>query len=76
MTVSRQETFAGTKAIEPHLALDLTRLDAYLQRNIPGYAGPLSLARFKGGQSNPTYQLITPARNYVLRRKPPGPLLP
>jgi aminoglycoside phosphotransferase (APT) family kinase protein len=76
MTVSRQETFAGTKEVEAHLQLDLTKLDAYLRKNITDYAGPLSLKRFKGGQSNPTYQLQTPARNYVLRRKPPGPLLP
>ena len=41
-----------------------------------GFAGPLTLARFKGGQSNPTYKLTTPARAYVLRRKPFGKLLP
>lgn len=76
MTVSRQETYAGTKEVEAHLQLDLTRLAAYLKHNIADYAGPLSLQRFKGGQSNPTYQLTTPHRNYVLRRKPPGVLLP
>jgi aminoglycoside phosphotransferase (APT) family kinase protein len=40
--------------------------------HIDGYAGPLEVAQFKGGQSNPTYRLSTPTRNYVLRRKPPG----
>jgi aminoglycoside phosphotransferase (APT) family kinase protein len=76
MSTSRQETFSGTKEVEDHLQLDLVKLDAYLQAQIPDYAGPLSLKRFKGGQSNPTYQLLTPGRRYVLRRKPPGPLLP
>ena len=76
MSSTRQETFSGTKEVEAHLQLDLTRLEPYLQRHVAEYAGPLTLQRFKGGQSNPTYQLITPTRKYVLRRKPPGPLLP
>ena len=44
--------------------------------HVEGFAGPLTLARFKGGQSNPTYKLSTPAPSYVLRRKPFGKLLP
>jgi aminoglycoside phosphotransferase (APT) family kinase protein len=44
--------------------------------HVEGFAGPLTIEQFKGGQSNPTYKLLTPARNYVLRRKPPGQLLP
>src|SRR5262249_10250228 len=39
-------------------------------------SGPLAVRQFKGGQSNPTYLLETPQRRYVLRRKPPGKLLP
>jgi aminoglycoside phosphotransferase (APT) family kinase protein len=50
-------------------------LAAWLEANIVGYRGPLSIERFKGGQSNPTFKLITPDKNYVLRRKPSGPLL-
>jgi aminoglycoside phosphotransferase (APT) family kinase protein len=46
-----------------------------MQANVADYQGPLRVESFKGGQSNPTYQLITPANNYVLRRKPPGQLL-
>ncbi len=76
MSSSRQATFSGTKAVEQHLQFDESRLAEYLQREIDGFAGPLEVRRFKGGQSNPTYQLITPGRNYVLRRKPPGELLP
>lgn len=76
MSTSRQETFAGTKEVEAHLQLDRARLEPYLMQHIADYQGPLTLKRFKGGQSNPTYQLVTPTRNYVLRRKPSGPLLP
>ncbi len=46
-----------------------------MQANVAGYQGPLEVRQFKGGQSNPTYQLITPAKKYVMRRKPPGKLL-
>ena len=76
MSTSRQDKFSGTKQVEAHLQLDAAPLEAYLRKVIPDYSGPLELHRFKGGQSNPTYQLRTANRNYVLRRKPPGPLLP
>ena len=72
----RQATFSGTKEVTPALALDSARLEAYLQSRLPGFHGPLAVRQFKGGQSNPTYLLETPARRYVLRRKPPGKLLP
>ncbi|MCS6946314.1 MAG: phosphotransferase family protein, partial [Steroidobacteraceae bacterium] len=55
--------------------IDLAALDRYLTVHLPDYAGPLSAERFAGGQSNPTYRLTTPRRQYVLRRKPAGPLL-
>ena len=76
MSSDRQEKFSGTKDVEPHLQLDAGRLEAYLAPRISGFQGPLRIKRFKGGQSNPTYQLETPAHRYVLRRKPPGELLP
>src|SRR5690606_4696277 len=47
-----------------------------MRENVEGYQGPLTVLQFKGGQSNPTYRLDTPARSYVLRRKPFGKLLP
>jgi aminoglycoside phosphotransferase (APT) family kinase protein len=47
-----------------------------LAEKVQGFEGPLSVEQFKGGQSNPTYKLTTPACSYVLRRKPPGKLLP
>jgi aminoglycoside phosphotransferase (APT) family kinase protein len=56
--------------------LDLDRLAAWMEANVAGFAGPLTYARFAGGQSNPTYRLDSPSGAYVLRRKPFGPLLP
>jgi aminoglycoside phosphotransferase (APT) family kinase protein len=50
-------------------------LARWMQTHIAGYDGPLTVMQFKGGQSNPTYKLSTPRQAYVLRRKPPGPLL-
>ncbi len=55
--------------------LDEAALGRYLEAHLPGFAGPLSVTKFRGGQSNPTYLIGTPAQNYVLRRKPPGTLL-
>ena len=56
--------------------LDTDRLAAWMGEHVPGFEGPLGYAKFAGGQSNPTYQLTTPTRDYVLRRKPMGELLP
>jgi aminoglycoside phosphotransferase (APT) family kinase protein len=70
------EANTGTTAVREGYAFDQTALEAWLSANVEGYAGPLRVEQFKGGQSNPTYKLVTPARNYVLRRKPPGALLP
>jgi aminoglycoside phosphotransferase (APT) family kinase protein len=76
MTIDRQQAFSGTKDVASALRLDEARLAHYLSAKIEGFAGPLTIKQFKGGQSNPTYLLETPARRYVLRRKPPGKLLP
>src|SRR5262245_58263167 len=78
MTVgaSRQELFSGTRAIPRAQSLDLANLEAYLAHHISGFAGPLQIDQFKGGQSNPTYLLRSPSGKYVLRRKPEGKLLP
>jgi len=54
---------------------DTDKLATYLAQHIPGFAGPLSSEKFSGGQSNPTFLLRTPDKQYVLRRKPPGKLL-
>src|ERR1700709_2380662 len=44
--------------------------------HVEGYAVPVTVLQFTGGQSNPTYRLDTPDRSYVMRRKPFGKLLP
>lgn len=75
-TIDRQTAFSGTKEVAEPLRFDVARLEAYLAAHAPGFSGPLTARQFKGGQSNPTYLLETPARSYVLRRKPPGKLLP
>ncbi len=74
--IDRQEAFSGTKDVAPPLRFDAERLEAWLAATAPGFSGPLAVRQFKGGQSNPTYLLETPGRRYVLRRKPPGKLLP
>ena len=53
--------------------IDTDALQSYLQQHLPGFAGPLEVQLFKGGQSNPTYKLTTPQRAYVMRAKP-GPV--
>ena len=67
--------FAGAGEVRPAHRFDSDRLAAWMHDHVPGFDGPLTVRQFKGGQSNPTYQLITPGRTYVLRRKPPGLLL-
>jgi aminoglycoside phosphotransferase (APT) family kinase protein len=69
-------TYSGTDPVREGYGFDEAALAGWMAANVPDYAGPLEVRQFKGGQSNPTYQLITPARKYVLRRKPPGELLP
>jgi aminoglycoside phosphotransferase (APT) family kinase protein len=76
MSIDRQQAFSGTKDASPALRLDVQRLEHYLATHVARFSGPLTVRQFKGGQSNPTYLLETPARRYVLRRKPPGKLLP
>jgi aminoglycoside phosphotransferase (APT) family kinase protein len=65
--------FVGTQAVAGKHAFDMAALSAWLENNLAGYAGPLTVESFKGGQSNPTYKLITPTRSYVMRAKP-GPV--
>jgi aminoglycoside phosphotransferase (APT) family kinase protein len=73
---NRQSTFTGTKEVAERLRFDVGRLESYLRDCVEGFGGPITVQQFKGGQSNPTYLIETPARRYVLRRKPPGKLLP
>lgn len=72
----RQDKFSGTKDIQQHLAFDTAKLGRWMETHVTDFLGPMSIKEFKGGQSNPTYQIITSKKCYVLRRKPPGVLMP
>jgi len=69
------EEFRGSGEVREGHRFDEARLQAWLLDNIADFCGPLTVRQFKGGQSNPTFQLITPLATYVLRRKPMGQLL-
>jgi aminoglycoside phosphotransferase (APT) family kinase protein len=71
-----QEAFTGTVEPQGDDRLDVASLTAWCEANVAGFAGPLTVSKFKGGQSNPTYRLDAPSGPYVLRRKPFGKLLP
>lgn len=58
------------------LDLPVDSLATYLEANVADFRGPLTATKFKGGQSNPTYRIDAASGTYVLRRKPPGQLLP
>ncbi|WP_341904451.1 phosphotransferase [Polaromonas sp. YR568] len=65
--------FVGTRAVSEAHLFNLDALSAYLNAHLPGFKGPLTAEMFKGGQSNPTYKLLTPGKAYVMRAKP-GPV--
>lgn len=71
--MSEFDHFVGTRSVSGTHAFDENALHQWLNQRLPGFEGPMSVEVFKGGQSNPTYKLITPGRNYVLRAKP-GPV--
>lgn len=68
-------TNADTTAVRLGFELNHVALARWMATHVEGFKGPLTVEQFKGGQSNPTYKLVTPGRSYVLRRKPPGQLL-
>jgi hypothetical protein len=60
---TREMTNSGTKEVAETHKFDESRLADWMKANVEGFQGPLEVRQFKGGQSNPTYQLITPARS-------------
>jgi aminoglycoside phosphotransferase (APT) family kinase protein len=60
----------GTTAVQERHRFDVARLEAFLAERIAGFAGPLAVEQFRGGQSNPTFLLATPGARYVMRSKP------
>ena len=71
--MSQFDHFVGTRPVTGTHAFDVSALESWLVANMTGFEGPLSVEMFKGGQSNPTYKLITPKSAYVMRAKP-GPV--
>jgi aminoglycoside phosphotransferase (APT) family kinase protein len=65
----------GTRPASERHRFDEARLFEWLGSNLPGFAGPLAVRQFAGGQSNPTFHLRSASGEYVLRKKPPGRLL-
>ena len=71
--MSDTQNFTGTRPVAGQHLFDESALATWLHNRLPGFEGPLTVEMFKGGQSNPTYKLITPQRAYVMRAKP-GPV--
>jgi aminoglycoside phosphotransferase (APT) family kinase protein len=76
-SMDRTEANTGTRDVSEKLRFDVGALERWLAKHVDSISGPLTVSQFKGGQSNPTYRLDTSSgRAFVLRRKPPGKLLP
>lgn len=71
-----QEQFSGTMAVREQHRFDIASLQRYMEENVAGFSGTVEVEQFKGGQSCPTYKVTAGGKGYVLRRKPPGKLLP
>ncbi len=67
---------AGTREVRPAHRFDELALERYLAEQVPGFLGPIRVTQFESGQSNPTFLLSAATGDYVLRKKPPGRLLP
>ena len=65
--------FVGTRAVSDQHAFDTAALTTWMNQHVEGFTGPIQVEMFKGGQSNPTYKLVTPNKSYVMRAKP-GPV--
>ena len=68
--------FSGTKEVDEKLRISSSKLQPWIDENVPNAGKIKTVEQFKGGQSNPTYKIITDNKSLVLRRKPPGKLLP
>jgi aminoglycoside phosphotransferase (APT) family kinase protein len=75
MSAAGQDANNGTAPVREGYAFDEGALAGWMEANIAGFAGPIDVEQFRGGQSNPTYKLTSASGAYVLRRKPPGQLL-
>ncbi|HYB70185.1 MAG TPA: phosphotransferase, partial [Candidatus Bathyarchaeia archaeon] len=74
--VAEVASTADTVPVRETHRFDVASLERYMAGHVEGFKGPVTVSQFQGGQSNPTYRLSSPGGEYVLRRKPPGKLLP
>jgi aminoglycoside phosphotransferase (APT) family kinase protein len=74
--MTRNISAAGLRQTPTQHSFDAARLTAWMQTHITGFSGPIDVQQFAGGQSNPTFLVQAASGRYVLRRKPPGKLLP
>ena len=74
--MDRTEANTGTREVTERLRFDEASLSGWLAANVEGFQQPIKVSQFKGGQSNPTYRIDSGSGSYVLRRKPPGKILP
>jgi aminoglycoside phosphotransferase (APT) family kinase protein len=74
--MSETEDFVGTMPVTERHRFPTERLVEWMTQHVEGFRGPLEVEQFRGGQSNPTFRLSAGGKRYVLRRKPPGKLLP
>ena len=75
MTEEPKSTTETEEVLDAH-RFDVASLERYMREHVAGFSGTLTVRQFRGGQSNPTYHLAAGSQEYVLRRKPPGKLLP
>jgi aminoglycoside phosphotransferase (APT) family kinase protein len=74
--MDRTEANSGTRPVSERLRFNVGALESWMADKVSGFRGPIRVSQFKGGQSNPTYRIDSAGGAYVLRRKPPGQLLP
>ncbi|MEO7744468.1 MAG: phosphotransferase [Usitatibacter sp.] len=74
--MSSYDAYVGTRPVAEAHRFDVGALERFMAANVEGFRGPLEVEQFKGGQSNPTFRLRSAGGDYVMRRKPPGKLLP
>ena len=74
--LSGQIDRTGTSPVRAGLEIDINAIESYFKENIDNFSGSVTVTQFKGGQSNPTYKVETDNKAWVIRRKPPGTLVP
>ena len=74
--MSGEDLYSGTESMRSGLELDADKVEAFFRENLQDFDGNAEITQFKGGQSNPTYKVSSGRKSWVIRRKPPGQLLP